>query len=68
MSDQDIPVGKPEESVPPQPQPTEHLNIKVTDNNNEVFFKYKADDAAEEAYGRVLRAAGQIATDSQVLI
>nr|POE74831.1 ubiquitin-like protein pmt3/smt3 [Quercus suber] len=28
---------KPEE---PQPQ-TEHLNIKVTDNNNEVFFKIK---------------------------
>ena len=41
MSDQDIPIGKPEESVPPQAQPTEHLNIKVTDNNNEVFFKIK---------------------------
>ena len=24
-----------------QPPPTEHLNIKVTDNNNEVFFKIK---------------------------
>ena len=23
------------------PAPTEHLNIKVTDNNNEVFFKIK---------------------------
>lgn len=23
------------------PQPTEHLNIKVTDGNNEVFFKIK---------------------------
>lgn len=23
------------------PQQTEHLNIKVTDNNNEVFFKIK---------------------------
>ena len=22
-------------------QPSEHLNIKVTDNNNEVFFKIK---------------------------
>ena len=41
MSDQDPPVSKPEESVPPQPQPSEHLNIKVTDNNNEVFFKIK---------------------------
>ncbi|KAJ9627962.1 SUMO protein smt3 [Taxawa tesnikishii (nom. ined.)] len=29
------PMGKPEE------QQTEHLNIKVTDNNNEVFFKIK---------------------------
>lgn len=26
---------------PPEPQQTEHLNIKVTDNNNEVFFKIK---------------------------
>lgn len=25
----------------PQPQQSEHLNIKVTDNNNEVFFKIK---------------------------
>jgi hypothetical protein len=24
-----------------QPPPVEHLNIKVTDNNNEVFFKIK---------------------------
>ncbi|EFE30307.1 uncharacterized protein ARB_02845 [Trichophyton benhamiae CBS 112371] len=29
--------------LPPQsmPAPVEHLNIKVTDNNNEVFFKIK---------------------------
>lgn len=26
---------------PEEPQQTEHLNIKVTDNNNEVFFKIK---------------------------
>ena len=25
----------------PKDQPTEHLNIKVTDGNNEVFFKIK---------------------------
>lgn len=30
------PAGEKEE-----PQQTEHLNIKVTDNNNEVFFKIK---------------------------
>lgn len=36
MSDHGSPsAGKPEEG------PTEHLNIKVTDNNNEVFFKIK---------------------------
>ncbi|CZT24480.1 related to ubiquitin-like protein modifier [Ramularia collo-cygni] len=29
---------KPEDQ---HPQQTEHLNIKVTDNNNEVFFKIK---------------------------
>ncbi|KAI9665231.1 MAG: hypothetical protein M1829_005769 [Trizodia sp. TS-e1964] len=39
MSDHDgspSPAAKPEE-----PQAPEHLNIKVTDNNNEVFFKIK---------------------------
>jgi len=37
MADQDqYDAGKPE-----TPQPTEHLNIKVTDGNNEVFFKIK---------------------------
>ncbi|PLB43818.1 hypothetical protein P170DRAFT_441277 [Aspergillus steynii IBT 23096] len=29
------------DSVPPSDAPVEHLNIKVTDNNNEVFFKIK---------------------------
>ncbi|KAI5288703.1 hypothetical protein KEM52_001059, partial [Ascosphaera acerosa] len=28
-------------AAPVAPAPTEHLNIKVTDNNNEVFFKIK---------------------------
>lgn len=39
MSDNDTPNNfqhKPEDQTP-----TEHLNIKVTDNNNEVFFKIK---------------------------
>lgn len=30
------PTNKPEDQAP-----SEHLNIKVTDNNNEVFFKIK---------------------------
>ena len=31
------PAGNQDEA----PAPSEHLNIKVTDNNNEVFFKIK---------------------------
>lgn len=30
------------------PAPTEHLNIKVTDNNNEVFFKIKKSTKLEK--------------------
>ncbi|GAM86067.1 hypothetical protein ANO11243_040770 [Dothideomycetidae sp. 11243] len=36
MSDGGSPPGQKAE-----PAPTEHLNIKVTDGNNEVFFKIK---------------------------
>ncbi len=32
----------------PQPAPIEHLNIKVTDNNNEVFFKIKRNTKLEK--------------------
>lgn len=30
------------------PPPSEHLNIKVTDNNNEVFFKIKRTTALKK--------------------
>ena len=33
--------GSPGAGKPEDPRATEHLNIKVTDNNNEVFFKIK---------------------------
>lgn len=33
--------GSPSGPSKPEEAPTEHLNIKVTDNNNEVFFKIK---------------------------
>jgi small ubiquitin-related modifier len=33
--------GSPPTNKPEEPQQAEHLNIKVTDNNNEVFFKIK---------------------------
>ncbi|KFZ21774.1 hypothetical protein V502_02916 [Pseudogymnoascus sp. VKM F-4520 (FW-2644)] len=38
-SDENGSPGAP--SKPEEAQQTEHLNIKVTDNNNEVFFKIK---------------------------
>jgi len=37
--------GGQEDAPPP---PTEHLNIKVTDNNNEVFFKIKRSTKLEK--------------------
>ena len=40
MSDQP-PSPSPVGEKPEEQQQSEHLNIKVTDNNNEVFFKIK---------------------------
>lgn len=37
--------GPPQGDAPP---PAEHLNIKVTDNNNEVFFKIKRSTKLEK--------------------
>ncbi|KAL3431382.1 ubiquitin-related domain-containing protein [Aspergillus tetrazonus] len=34
-------MSDPSAPAPEAPAPVEHLNIKVTDNNNEVFFKIK---------------------------
>ena len=45
MSDQD---ASPNGGPPETPQPTEHLNIKVTDGNNEVFFKIKRSTKLEK--------------------
>ena len=39
--------GQPGPDVPPAAA-TEHLNIKVTDNNNEVFFKIKRSTKLEK--------------------
>lgn len=46
MSDQD--PQSPNGAPPEVPQSTEHLNIKVTDNNNEVFFKIKRSTKLEK--------------------
>ncbi|CAK7263891.1 SUMO protein smt3 [Sporothrix epigloea] len=40
MSDSNAPNAADSGDAAPAP-PSEHLNIKVTDNNNEVFFKIK---------------------------
>lgn len=42
MSDNGSPAGE------APPQNSEHLNIKVTDNNNEVFFKIKRSTKLEK--------------------
>jgi len=41
MSDDNNSPGGPPKGDDGVPAPAEHLNIKVTDNNNEVFFKIK---------------------------
>jgi len=46
MSDNGSPTGgRPDAATP---QAAEHLNIKVTDNNNEVFFKIKRTTALKK--------------------
>jgi len=45
MSEHDQSPGRGQDAPPP---PTEHLNIKVTDNNNEVFFKIKRSTALKK--------------------
>jgi hypothetical protein len=44
LSDQDASPGAPKPEAPA----VEHLNIKVTDNNNEVFFKIKRSTALKK--------------------
>lgn len=40
--------GSPPQQEAPSGGATEHLNIKVTDNNNEVFFKIKRSTKLEK--------------------
>ncbi|ROW11497.1 hypothetical protein VMCG_01499 [Cytospora schulzeri] len=49
------PMGEPQEA-PAQP---EHLNIKVTDNNNEVFFKIKKSTKLEKLMGAFCERQGK---------
>lgn len=61
MSDQDQSPGGPPADAP-QP-PSEHLNIKVTDGNNEVFFKIKRSTKLEKLMNAFCERQGkQIST------
>ncbi|KAM5367835.1 hypothetical protein ACJZ2D_009840 [Fusarium nematophilum] len=44
---------------PDAPANTEHLNIKVTDNNNEVFFKIKRTTKLEKLMGAFCERQGK---------
>ncbi|MCJ1237901.1 hypothetical protein MMC14_005888 [Varicellaria rhodocarpa] len=66
MSDQDQSPGaanKPEEQQPP----SEHLNIKVTDNNNEVFFKIKRTTALKKLMDAFCDRQGKAPTSVRFL-
>src|SRR2546421_13081072 len=55
-------VQKPEEA----PQ-TEHLNIKVTDNNNEVFFKIKRTTALKKLMDAFCDRQGKVSSSVRFL-
>jgi small ubiquitin-related modifier len=60
MSDNGSP--KPENAMP-----TEHLNIKVTDNNNEVFFKIKRTTQLKKLMDAFCERQGKSATSVRFL-
>ncbi len=55
-------AGKPEDA-----QPSEHLNIKVTDNNNEVFFKIKRSTALKKLMDAFCERQGKAPTTVRFL-
>ncbi|KAI9882788.1 MAG: Nucleoporin nup84 [Watsoniomyces obsoletus] len=54
--------NKPEDN-----QATEHLNIKVTDNNNEVFFKIKRSTALKKLMDAFCERQGKAPTSVRFL-
>ncbi|KAI9171945.1 Ubiquitin-like protein SMT3 [Paramyrothecium foliicola] len=50
-----------------QPAPTEHLNIKVTDNNNEIFFKIKRSTKLEKLMNAFCERQGKAITSVRFL-
>jgi hypothetical protein len=56
--------------VPEKPEgagPSEHLNIKVTDNNNEVFFKIKRTTALKKLMDAFCERQGKAPTSVRFL-
>ena len=51
--------GSPTADRQEAPANTEHLNIKVTDNNNEVFFKIKRTTKLEKLMGAFCERQGK---------
>ncbi|KAI9757340.1 MAG: hypothetical protein M1815_001427 [Lichina confinis] len=69
MSEQggNSPAPPPPPNKPEDPQPTEHLNIKVTDNNNEVFFKIKRTTALKKLMDAFCERQGKSPTTVRFL-
>jgi Ubiquitin-2 like Rad60 SUMO-like len=63
MSDHDQSPGGPPPPAEATQAPSEHLNIKVTDGNNEVFFKIKRSTKLEKLMNAFCERQGkQIST------
>ncbi|KAG6042739.1 hypothetical protein E4U33_001838, partial [Claviceps sp. LM78 group G4] len=58
--------ASPEERVE-APASSEHLNIKVTDNNNEVFFKIKRSTKLEKLMNAFCERQGKLITSVRFL-
>ena len=68
MSDRDqSPSGGPAGGPPDEQPKSEHLNIKVTDNNNEVFFKIKRTTALSKLMNAFCERQGKAPTSVRFL-
>ena len=65
MSDREKSAGPREAEDPPKS--AEHLNIKVTDNNNEVFFKIKRTTALSKLMNAFCERQGKTMTSVRFL-
>lgn len=53
--------------APPKPEQSEHLNIKVTDNSSEVFFKIKRTTQLKKLMDAFCERSGKAATSVRFL-